>query len=53
MTPEDYMNIMARDKKNVDAKLRLVLLKGGVGECVITEDFDPAALKATLEKFCC
>ena len=52
MTPEDYMSIMARDKKNVDAKLRLVLLKGGVGECVITEDFDPAALQATLEKFC-
>lgn len=52
MTPEDYMRIMARDKKNVDAKLRLVLLKGGVGECVITEDFDSAALQATLEKFC-
>ena len=52
MTPDDYMRIMARDKKNVDAKLRLVLLKGGVGECVITEDFDPAALEATLEKFC-
>ena len=23
MTPDDYMRIMARDKKNVDAKLRL------------------------------
>ena len=52
MGPEDFRHLMALDKKNVDARLRLVLLKGGVGDCVITEDFDDGMLSETLALFC-
>ena len=40
------------DKKVADGKLRLILLKGPLGHCVFTGDFDPAALEATLDAFC-
>jgi 3-dehydroquinate synthase len=33
-------------------KLRLILLKGPLGSCVVTGEFDPAALDATLAEFC-
>jgi 3-dehydroquinate synthase len=52
MTPQDFMDIMAVDKKVKDGKLRLILLKGALGSCVVTGDFDPAALDATLSHFC-
>ncbi len=46
--PEDFLRLMAVDKKVLEGKLRLVLLRG-IGEAVVTEDFDPRALRATLE----
>ncbi|CAG9467655.1 unnamed protein product [Pedinophyceae sp. YPF-701] len=52
MKPEDFMRIMAVDKKVVDGNLRLILLKGPLGNCVVTGDFDPAVLQKTLEHFC-
>jgi 3-dehydroquinate synthase len=52
MTPQQFKDIMAVDKKVKDGKLRLILLKGELGQCVVTGDFDPAALDATLEHFC-
>ena len=52
MTPQQFRDIMAVDKKVQDGKLRLILLKGPLGGCVVTGDFDPAALDATLEAFC-
>jgi 3-dehydroquinate synthase len=52
MTPDDFMNIMAVDKKVLDGKLRLILLKGPLGSCVVTGDFGPAALTETLEAAC-
>lgn len=33
-------------------KLRLVLLKGPLGGCLVTGDFDPAKLDETLAEFC-
>lgn len=33
-------------------KLRLILLKGPVGNCVVTGEFDPAKLDDTLRAFC-
>ncbi|KAK9833984.1 hypothetical protein WJX81_000678 [Elliptochloris bilobata] len=51
MTKEDFKSIMAVDKKVQDGKLRLILLKGPLGSCVVTGDFDPAALEATLDVF--
>ena len=35
----------------MDGKLRLILLKGPLGNCVVTGDFDPAVLRETLAKF--
>lgn len=51
MTPGDFMNLMAVDKKNVDGQLRLVLLNG-LGNAVVTSDAAPANLSATLASFC-
>ena len=39
---------MAVDKKVLDGHLRLVLLRG-IGQAVVTGDFDPDSLRATLE----
>lgn len=47
MTPEDFMEHMAVDKKVLDGQLRLVLLRG-LGEAVVTADFAPEVLNATL-----
>jgi len=51
MTKQAFKDIMAVDKKVQDGKLRLILLKGPLGSCVVTGDFDPAALEATLDAF--
>lgn len=47
MTPEDFMEHMAVDKKVLDGQLRLVLLRG-LGGAVVTADFAPEVLNATL-----
>ncbi|EDY87003.1 3-dehydroquinate synthase [gamma proteobacterium HTCC5015] len=49
MTPDTFLQHMARDKKVIDGSLRLVLLKA-LGHAVVTADFDQAALMATLER---
>ena len=52
MTPTQFREIMAVDKKVKDGKLRLILLKGPLGSCVVTGDFDDAKLSETLDHFC-
>lgn len=52
MTVKTFQDLMAIDKKVADGKLRLVLLRGELGQCVVTGDFDPDALRRTLEHFC-
>ena len=52
MTPQNFMELMAVDKKVQDGKLRLILLKGPLGSCVVTGDFDSSKLHDTLEAFC-
>ncbi len=47
MTPEDFLEHMAVDKKVLDGRLRLVLLRQ-LGEAVITDDFPREVLDATL-----
>ena len=47
MTADDFMRLMAVDKKVVAGRLRLVLLSQ-IGEATVTADFDVAALRATL-----
>jgi 3-dehydroquinate synthase len=52
MTSQQFKDLMAVDKKVLSGKLRLVLLKGQLGSCVVTGDFDPAKLDETLAAFC-
>jgi len=47
MSVETYLDKMAVDKKNVDARIRLVLLKS-VGDAIVTAEFDQGMLRATL-----
>jgi 3-dehydroquinate synthase len=50
MTSERFKQLMSVDKKVLDGKLRLVLLKS-MGRAVTTSDFNLADLDATLGKF--
>lgn len=47
ISPGRFLALMAVDKKVLDGRLRLVLLRG-IGEALVTDDFDPALLRATL-----
>ncbi len=48
--PDRFRELMAVDKKVLGGKLRLVLLKG-IGGALVTADFPPAVLDATLYSF--
>jgi len=50
MTRETFQHLMGIDKKVLDGKLRLVLLKR-MGEAVVTGDFFAANLRACLDEF--
>ena len=52
MTRTKFRSLMAVDKKAANGAVRLILLKGPLGGCVFTKDFDPKALTATIEEFC-
>ena len=47
LDPARFLELMGHDKKVQAGRLRLVLLRA-LGEAVVTADFDPAALRATL-----
>ena len=49
--PEDFLNLMAVDKKASDGRIRLVLLEG-LGHAVVRGDTPPALLRATLDACC-
>lgn len=51
MTPEIFLQHMAVDKKNVDGRLRLVLLRQ-LGDAVVTDRASPDNLRATLQAAC-
>ncbi|MFT7300952.1 MAG: 3-dehydroquinate synthase, partial [Porticoccus sp.] len=46
---EQYLMLMAVDKKVVDGSLRLVLLKA-IGQAVVTSDFDHRLLAEVLQR---
>ena len=48
MTPERFSELMSIDKKVLDGKLRLVLLQR-IGQAIVTDQFDQAALMQTLQ----
>jgi 3-dehydroquinate synthase len=47
ISPARFLELMSVDKKVLDGRMRLVLLKR-LGEAVITDDYPRAALEATL-----
>lgn len=47
MSAEQFVELMAVDKKVLDGRLRLVLLHA-IGEALVTEEIDPALLRETL-----
>jgi 3-dehydroquinate synthase len=50
MTADEFMSLMAVDKKVIDGQLRLILLRS-LGDAVVTDKFDPKALQQTLNYF--
>uniref|UniRef100_A0A7N0UIH7 3-dehydroquinate synthase n=1 Tax=Kalanchoe fedtschenkoi TaxID=63787 RepID=A0A7N0UIH7_KALFE len=51
VTVEVFKSVMAVDKKVADGLLRLILLKGPLGNCVFTGEYDRQALDDTLHAF--
>lgn len=52
MTVADFKKFIAVDKKVLDGRLRLILLKGALGGCVFTGDFQLAVLEEVLAAYC-
>lgn len=50
MSSDQFMNLMAVDKKVQDGRIRLVLLKG-IGQAIMSDDYDSDKLVETLEFF--
>ncbi|MDX2421126.1 MAG: 3-dehydroquinate synthase [Amphritea sp.] len=50
MTADEFMTLMAVDKKVIDGQLRLILLRE-LGSAVVTDQFDPQLLQQTLTHF--
>ncbi|KAG7351463.1 3-dehydroquinate synthase [Nitzschia inconspicua] len=56
MDQATFLKYMAADKKVANGQLRLILLKGPLGNCVFTGDFDQTAMIQTIDEFvaeCC
>jgi 3-dehydroquinate synthase len=51
MNRETFLKYMAADKKVANGQLRLILLKGPLGSCVFTGDFDQEAMIKTIDEF--
>ena len=51
LRPDRFLELMAVDKKVLEGRLRLVLLRA-IGEAVVTADFPASALQATLDACC-
>ena len=51
MNRDIFLKTMSVDKKVANGKLRLILLKGDLGNCLFTGDFDEEAMKETIDEF--
>jgi 3-dehydroquinate synthase len=49
MTAAQFLDIMAVDKKNIDKKIRLILMKD-IGQSFISDDYDNALLQRTIQE---
>ena len=51
MDQATFLKYMAADKKVANGQLRLILLKGTLGNCVFTGEFDRDAMVQTIDDF--
>jgi 3-dehydroquinate synthetase len=51
MNRESFLKAMSVDKKVANGKLRLILLKGELGNCLFTGEFDEDAMVETIDEF--
>jgi 3-dehydroquinate synthase len=51
MDQKSFLKYMSADKKVANGQLRLILLKGPLGNCVFTGDFDHDAMISTIDEF--
>ena len=51
MNRETFLKLMSVDKKVSNGKLRLILLRGELGNCVFTGDFDNEAMIEIIDEF--
>jgi len=51
MSTEKFLKLMSVDKKVANGQLRLILLKGELGSCVFTGEFNEKAMEETIEEF--
>ena len=51
MDRDAFLTAMMKDKKVADGQLRLILLKGELGNCEFTGEFDLEAMKSTIDEF--
>jgi 3-dehydroquinate synthase len=51
MDRDTFLNLMSVDKKVANGKLRLILLKGPLGNCAFTGDFDRDLMVETIDEF--
>ena len=51
MNRDIFLKYMSADKKVANGQLRLILLKGPLGNCVFTGDFDEKAMVSTIDEF--
>lgn len=51
LTKVHFINLMSMDKKVADGKLSLVMLKGKLGDCLITNEFDAQKLEKVVEDY--
>lgn len=51
MDRDTFLKLMSVDKKVANGQLRLILLKGELGECVFTGEFDEKAMIDTIDEF--
>jgi 3-dehydroquinate synthase len=49
MKAEQFLEIMAVDKKNIDKRIRLILMKD-LGQSFISDDYDNALLQKTIQE---
>ena len=51
MDRDTFLKLMSVDKKVANGQLRLILLRGALGNCVFTGEFDEQAMLDTIDEF--